>query len=138
MPTTYMNDSGLSIRSTLDWFGLEVHQLIVLVDDIDLPLGKLRLRSKGSSGGHNGLRSTIQHLQTQNFCRIRIGIGSPSNNPSERKELTVRHVLGTFNQKEAFVVNRLINEVIFGLDLMQNFGIERAGNHLNSFQPKVT
>ena len=58
MPQTYMNDRGRAIRAALDWFGLEPHQLLVLVDDMDLPLGRLRLRAQGSAGGHNGLRST--------------------------------------------------------------------------------
>ena len=59
MPSTYMNESGRSIRSALNWFGIEIEQLLVLVDDMDLPLGTLRLRTKGSSGGHNGLKSTM-------------------------------------------------------------------------------
>ena len=85
MPQTYMNDSGRAIRAALDWFGLEPHQLLVLVDDMDLPLGRLRLRAQGSAGGHNGLRSTIQHLGTQAFPRLRIGIGAPAENPAERR-----------------------------------------------------
>ena len=79
MPNTYMNESGRSIRAALDWFDLDVNNLLVLVDDMDLPLGRIRLRSKGSSGGHNGLRSIIQPLGTQEFCRIRIGIGPPAH-----------------------------------------------------------
>ena len=89
MPQTYMNDSGRAIRAALDWFGLEPHQLLVLVDDMDLPLGRLRLRAQGSAGGHNGLRSTIQHLGTQAFPRLRIGIGAPAENPAERRDRTV-------------------------------------------------
>ena len=81
MPQTYMNDSGRAIRAALDWFSLEPHQLLVLVDDMDLPLGRLRLRAQGSAGGHNGLRSTIQHLGTHAFPRLRIGIGAPAREP---------------------------------------------------------
>ena len=62
MPQTFMNDSGRSIRAALDWFGFSPGQLLILVDDMDIPLGRLRLRAQGSAGGHNGLRSTIQHL----------------------------------------------------------------------------
>ena len=100
LPNTYMNESGQAIRATLDWFGLEVEQILVLVDDLDLPLGRLRLRAQGSAGGHNGLRSTIHHLNTQNFCRLRIGIGSPSPIPEERRARTIKHVLGNFDPKE--------------------------------------
>ncbi len=135
-PATFMNESGRSIRATLDWFDLEVDQLVVLVDDMDLPLGRLRLRSQGSSGGHNGLNSTIQHLGTENFCRLRIGIGPPSEIQQARKEMTVSHVLGTFNKQEVPIVAEVLDEVILGLDLITRLGIEKAGNHLNSYKPK--
>ena len=78
MPQTYMNDSSRSIRAALDWYGIAPEQLLVLVDDMDLPLGRLRLRARGSAGGHNGLRSLIQHLGSQVFPRLRIGIGAPA------------------------------------------------------------
>ena len=77
MPNTYMNESGKSVRSAKDWFNFENHQLIVLVDDMDLPLGKIRVRPKGSSGGHNGLQSIINHLGTSEFKRLKIGILLP-------------------------------------------------------------
>jgi PTH1 family peptidyl-tRNA hydrolase len=100
MPQTYMNDSGRSIRAALDWFGFSPEELLVLVDDMDLPLGRLRLRLSGSAGGHNGLRSTISHLGSQEFARLRIGIGAPAENPAERKQRTVGHVLGRFSPAE--------------------------------------
>ena len=124
----------LVIGFGLDWFGLGVDQLLVLVDDMDLPLGSLRLRSKGGSGGHNGLKSTINHLNTQNFSRLRIGIGNPSPIPKERKSLSIQHVLGTFNTKESSLVDKVLNEIMIGLELIQQVGIDRAGNHLNSFK----
>ena len=89
MPNTYMNESGNSIRASMDWFGLEINQLLILVDDMDLPLGKLRLKEQGSSGGHNGLKSIISHLGTEDFCRLRIGIGAPSEMMMDRKEKTI-------------------------------------------------
>ncbi len=73
MPQTFMNESGRSIRAALDWFGFSPQQMLVLVDDMDLPLGKLRLRLSGGAGGHNGLRSTISHLGGQEFPRLRAG-----------------------------------------------------------------
>ena len=135
LPNTYMNDSGRSIRAALDWFDLGANQIVVLADDMDLPLGRLRLRTKGSSGGHNGLKSIIQHLGTQDFCRIKIGIGAPASIPEERKVKTIPHVLGTFTANEKPIVNAVLNEVITGLDLLQKLGIDQAGNHMNSFKP---
>ena len=137
MPQTYMNESGRSIRSALDWFGLQPAQLLVVVDDMDLPLGKLRLRASGSAGGHNGLRSTISHLGTQDFPRLRIGIGAPGLNPVERKQRTVGHVLGRFEPAEQPLLESVLAEVEAGIDLIQRLGLERAGNRLNSFQPEA-
>ena len=137
MPNTYMNESGKSIRATLDWFGLEKEKLLVIVDDIDLPLGRLRLRSKGSAGGHNGLKSTITHLANQDFCRLRIGIGAPICLPEEKKSKTVSHVLGSFTAKEKPLVQEIIDEVVKGINLIQTLGFDKAGNKLNSYQPKT-
>ena len=133
MPQTYMNDSGRSIRAALDWFGFEPNQMLILVDDMDLPLGRLRLRLSGGAGGHNGLRSTIAHLGGQEFPRLRIGIGAPALNPVERKQRTVGHVLGRFDVAEKPVLEEVIDEVLAGLDLIQRLGFERAGNRLNGF-----
>ncbi len=135
MPQTYMNDSGRSIRAALDWFGLGPAQLLVVVDDMDLPLGKLRLRASGSAGGHNGLRSTISHLGTQDFPRLRIGIGAPASDPAERRARTVGHVLGRFAAAEQPLLEAVLTEVEAGIGLIQRLGLERAGNRLNSFQP---
>ena len=133
MPQTFMNDSGRSIRAALDWFDLEPAQMLVLVDDMDLPLGRLRLRCSGGAGGHNGLRSTIAHLGGQDFPRLRIGIGAPALNPVERKQRTVGHVLGRFAAAEQPVLDQVLDEVLSGIDLIQRLGFERAGNRLNGF-----
>jgi len=135
MPQTFMNDSGRSIRAALDWFDLKPDQLLVVVDDMDLPLGKLRLRASGSAGGHNGLRSTISHLGTQDFARLRIGIGAPADNPAERKARTVGHVLGRFAASEQAVLDQVLSEVGAGITVIQRLGLERAGNRLNGFVP---
>ena len=133
MPQTFMNDSGRSIRAALDWFDLEPVQMLVLVDDMDLPLGRLRLRTSGGAGGHNGLRSTIAHLGGQEFPRLRIGIGAPALNPVERKQRTVGHVLGRFAPAEQPVLDEVLEEVLQGVELIQRLGFERAGNRLNGF-----
>lgn len=76
-PLTYMNLSGESIRPLMDYYDIQTEDLVVVYDDLDLPMGSLRLRQKGSAGGHNGIKSTIAHVGTQNFNRIRIGINRP-------------------------------------------------------------
>ncbi|CRY91043.1 peptidyl-tRNA hydrolase [Synechococcus sp. WH 8103] len=135
MPQTYMNDSGRSIRAALDWFGFTPEQLLVLVDDMDIPLGRLRLRGQGSAGGHNGLRSTIQHLGTQAFPRLRIGIGAPADNPAERRARTVSHVLGSFSRAEQPEVDAVLDGVLEGIQRIKRQGLDRAGNWINGFRP---
>ncbi|WP_399251566.1 aminoacyl-tRNA hydrolase [Synechococcus sp. CS-205] len=134
-PSTYMNESGRSIRSTLNWFGLRPDQMLVLVDDMDLSLGRLRLRRSGSAGGHNGLRSAISHLGSQDFARLRIGIGAPAQDPALRKARTISHVLGRFEVAERPLVQEVLAEVLEGVGLIRTRGYERAGTRLNSFQP---
>ena len=133
-PQTYMNDSGRSIRAALDWFGITPQQILVLVDDMDLPFGRLRLRASGSAGGHNGLRSSIAHLGTQDFARLRIGIGAPAGDPSQRRERTVSHVLGRFSAEERPILDQVLDEVLAGVELIRRQGLERAGNRLNGFR----
>lgn len=94
-PLTYMNLSGESIRPLLEYYDIDEEDLIVIYDDLDLPTGKIRLRTKGSAGGHNGIKSTIEHLGTQNFNRLRIGIGRPTNGMK-----VTDYVLGMFSEEE--------------------------------------
>jgi len=135
MPQTFMNESGRAIRSALDWFGLQPQELLVVVDDMDLPFGKLRLRASGSAGGHNGLRSTISHLGTQDFPRLRIGIGAPADNPVERKARTIGHVLGRFSPAEQPLLAQVLGEVEAGIGLIQRRGLTLAANRINGFAP---
>ena len=135
-PTTYMNSSGQSVRASLDWFGWGPEQVLVIVDDMDLPLGRLRLRASGSAGGHNGLRSIIQHLGSDAFARLRIGIGAPGESPVERRERTVGHVLGRFTDGERPLLDQVLQEVVEGIDRIQRLGLERAGNRINAFRPE--
>ncbi|HHY75098.1 MAG TPA: aminoacyl-tRNA hydrolase [Bacillus bacterium] len=94
-PLTYMNLSGEAIRPLLDYYDIDIEDLIVIYDDLDLPTGKIRLRTKGSAGGHNGIKSAIQHLGTQNFNRLRMGIDRPKNGMQ-----VVDYVLGVFSEEE--------------------------------------
>ena len=134
IPETYMNESGRSIGAAMQWFGIEANELLVLVDDMDLPLGKLRLRQEGGAGGHNGLKDIMSSLGRKDFCRIRIGIGAPSLITSERKQKTTSHVLGKFNQKETIKIERVLDKLIEGLDLIQNLGLEKGTTFLNSYK----
>jgi len=136
MPNTYMNESGKSVRSTKDWFNFESHQLIVLVDDMDLPLGKIRLRSKGSAGGHNGLKSIINHLGTNEFKRLKIGIGAPSEIQQERKSKTISHVLGKFSKDEFIILKFIIQEIISCIELIRYNNWEKITTRLNSYNPE--
>lgn len=94
-PLTYMNLSGESVRAIMDYFEIDTEDLLVIYDDLDLPVGKIRLRQKGSAGGHNGIKSIISHLGTQEFNRIRVGINRPSNGMS-----ITDYVLGHFTKEE--------------------------------------
>jgi peptidyl-tRNA hydrolase, PTH1 family len=94
-PLTYMNLSGECIRPLMDYYKISIDDFVVVYDDLDLAPGKLRLRTKGSAGGHNGIKSTIAHLGTQEFNRIRLGIGRPQQGRS-----VVDHVLGAFFKEE--------------------------------------
>ena len=135
MPNTYMNESGKSVRSARDWFNFENHQLMVLVDDMDLPLGKIRIRSKGSSGGHNGLKSIINHLGTAEFKRLKIGIGPPCDEQKERKSKTISHVLGRFSTEEFITLNCIIEEIISCIESITSNNWEKITTRLNSYKP---
>lgn len=106
-PLTYMNLSGESIRPMMDYFQINDDELVVIYDDLDLPVGKIRLRQKGSAGGHNGIKSTIAHLGTQEFNRIRVGIDRP---PSGMK--VPDYVLGRFSKEEQELMNEVIPKCV--------------------------
>ncbi len=95
-PLTYMNLSGECIRPLMDYYDILVDEILVIYDELDLPVGKIRLREKGSAGGHNGMKSIINHLGTQEFKRIRIGINRPTNGMK-----ITDYVLGRFQAEES-------------------------------------
>lgn len=104
-PLTYMNLSGESIRAVMDYYDIGLEDLLVIYDDLDLPVGKIRLRQKGSAGGHNGIKSTVAHLGTQAFNRIRIGIDRPQNGMS-----VPDYVLGKFHKEEQSQVQDVVQK----------------------------
>ena len=133
LPNTFMNNSGDAVRAIVDWYKIDIDQLFIIVDDKDLPLGKIRFRKKGSSGGHNGLKSIIEKLQTQNFNRIRIGIGSPPSIQGISNFNTISHVLGNISQEEKSILDKVYEHVIESLEKLNTKKEEIIINELNSF-----
>jgi peptidyl-tRNA hydrolase, PTH1 family len=124
-PQTFMNLSGQSVRAVLDWYKLEPTEVLVLYDDLDLPLGKLRIRLSGSAGGHNGMKSIISHLGTNAFPRLRMGIGKTNDE-------TIAHVLGKFSVAESAIVGEILQIAGDAVDLSVGSGVEKAMNKFNN------
>ena len=133
LPNTFMNNSGDAVRAIVDWYKINLDQLFIIVDDKDLPLGKIRFRKKGSSGGHNGLKSIIEKLQTNNFNRIRIGIGSPPSIKETNTSNTISHVLGNISLEEKSILDKVYKQVIESLEQLNTKKEEFIINELNSF-----
>ena len=108
-PMTYMNNSGIAVRAFVDFYKLNSEDILVISDDLDLDLGKFRLRRNGSSGGHNGLKSIIFHLGTDNFKRLRIGI-------SNDKDDVINYVLSKFSKKELNEIDIMFDTLVDVLD----------------------
>lgn len=125
-PTTFMNRSGDVLPALMRPAGVKPEDMIVVVDDISLPLGKLRIRAGGSAGGHNGLRSIIDRLGTEKFMRIRIGIGSKQ----EGQSLT-EHVLGRMNRAEREEVQAAADRAVEAVACIWKEGVENAMNRFN-------
>ncbi len=133
LPNTFMNNSGDAVKAIVDWYKINLDQVFIIVDDKDLPLGKIRFRKKGGSGGHNGLKSIIEKLQTENFNRIRIGIGSPPSIKGKNNFNTISHVLGNISTEEKSVLDKVYVRVIESLEQLNTKKEENIVNDLNSF-----
>ena len=133
LPNTFMNNSGDAVRAIVDWYKINLDQIFIIVDDKDIPLGKIRFRKKGSSGGHNGLKSIIEKLQTNEFNRIRIGIGSPPSDKAIKNFKTISHVLGNISLEENLILDKVYKRVIESLEQMTIKKEEKIMNELNSF-----
>lgn len=127
-PQTYMNNSGEAIGALLRWYKLGEEDLIVIYDDMDIPAGTMRLRKKGSSGGHNGIKSILQHTETEDFARVRIGIGRPLPGWT-----VVNHVLAKFPPEDKEKVQTAIEGLIPAIACIAADGIDLA---MNRFNPK--
>jgi peptidyl-tRNA hydrolase, PTH1 family len=125
-PMTFMNLSGQAVRALADWYKPAVEDLIILYDDMDLPPGALRLRIKGSSGGHNGIKSIIAHLGTQEFYRMRIGIGRPAPGRD-----VISHVMSRFGKEERPLMDQTVKRAVEALECIVTEGFQKAMNRFN-------
>lgn len=114
-PTTFMNESGKAVHALLSYYGLQKEDLLVIYDDLDMAVGKVRFRQKGSAGGHNGIKSIIKHLGSQEFDRIKIGIGRPKNGMT-----VVQHVLSRFDSEDKIQIELTLDR----LDDVVNYYIQ--------------
>jgi len=131
-PLTYMNASGEAIGELLRYFKIDVADLLVVVDEIQLPLGKLRARARGSAGGHNGLKSVIQYVGDE-FARLRLGVGRGDS----RRDLA-DHVLAKFEKDEAADVERMITRAADASEVFVTGGIAAVMNQFNGGDPATT
>lgn len=125
-PTTYMNRSGTSVRAATDFYKLDLQDILVVCDDMNLPLGKLRFRSRGSSGGHKGLADIIRALGTEEVPRLRIGIGKPPGG-----EDSVRFVLSHFGKEEETIIRGAYRRAADAVEIWVTQGIEACMSQFN-------
>ena len=133
-PMTYMNNSGLAVGWLSRYYKIPHDRVLVAYDDIALPLGRLRIRGKGSDGGHNGLTSVIQHLGTQRVPRLRIGVGRPAHMDHSQ----IDWVLGRFTREERSVIEEVIPRAAEAIDAVLRDGIDRAMNVYNTDEGQGT
>ena len=127
-PLTYMNKSGEAVGELARWYKLQSEDVFVVYDELDLPIGKIRLRSNGSAGGHNGLDNIIHHLHTNQFPRLRIGIGRPSNNRMQ----VIDYVLGVPTGDERILLETGEDRAVEAIQLAIRQGIATTMNLINA------
>ena len=125
-PQTYMNESGRSVRALKDFYKLSDEDILIVCDDINLEVGKIRVRPKGSAGGHNGLKSIIHHLGTEEFTRVRLGVGDKP----EQGDL-VHHVLGRFAKEEEALLRDVFALADEAVTLTITDSVDAAMNRVN-------
>jgi len=124
-PLTYMNLSGRSVAGAVSYWELPLESLLLVCDDFNLPLGRLRVRRSGSAGGQKGLADTISRLGTNEFARLRIGIAAPTGDP-------IDHVLGTFAPDERPVIGEAVDRAADAIELWLRSGIDEVMNRYNA------
>ena len=125
-PQTYMNLSGESVRALMDYYKLTTDEIVIIYDDISMPVGQVRIRPKGSAGGHNGIKSIIAHLGTQEFPRIKIGVGAKPENGD-----LVKHVLGRLSKEDDAKIRDVFALAEEGLLAILQEDVKTAMNAVN-------
>ncbi len=125
-PLTYMNLSGESVKEIMDFYKINSENIIVIYDDVSLDVGRIRIRNKGSAGGHNGIKNIIYNLNTDVFPRIKVGVGQPT-------EELVSFVLGKFSKDERENLNKIIQISSDAVEAIVKDGINEAMNRYNGF-----
>ena len=123
-PRTFVNHSGQAIKYLKDRYRIPASSFLIIFDDMDLPIGQIRMRASGGSGGHNGLNSILRTLETDNFSRLRIGIGRPKGD-------TIEHVLNRFGSEEIPALEKAIEDAYEATLAWIHYGIEYAMNKYN-------
>ena len=131
-PLTYMNNSGEALGSMLSYYKLDVDDLVVVHDDMDIPAGMVRIRRKGSSGGHNGIKSIIAHVGSEDFARVRIGIGRPPAGWT-----VIHHVLAPFSTEDAPKIRAAIDYLLPAVESIVTDGVDFAMNRYNPHKKKT-
>lgn len=127
-PLTYMNLSGIAVGRLSRKFAIAPENIIVAHDDMDLPLGRMKLKKGGGTAGHNGLKSIVEHLGTNNFTRLRLGVGRPDVRGGTRD-----YVLGAFSEAEMEIAGAVIDAAIKGIGILLRRSMPLAIQHINSF-----
>ncbi|MBQ1241942.1 MAG: aminoacyl-tRNA hydrolase [Oscillospiraceae bacterium] len=127
MPQTYMNNSGEAVGEAARFYKIPPERVIVIYDDIAIPLGKVRVRANGSAGGHNGIKSIIAHLGSDKFPRVKVGVGSPTNPEYDLADW----VLGSFTQAERKTINDTLDRALGAAETLIQKGILEAQNKFN-------
>lgn len=130
MPQTFMNLSGDSVQPLMAWYKITSEHLLVIHDELDLPPGRIKLKKGGGIAGHNGLKSIVQRLGTQDFCRLRIGVGRPPD-----KNAVISWVLGHFPPQESALAEHSVKEAVDAVCYFTKYGPEKAANRYNGKKP---
>ena len=131
-PLTYMNNSGEALGPMLSYYKLDVDDLVVVHDDMDIPAGMVRIRKKGSSGGHNGIKSIIAHVGSEDFARVRIGIGRPPAGWT-----VIHHVLAPFSTEDTPKIRAAIDYLLPAVESIVTDGVDFAMNRYNPHKKKT-